>query len=94
MTEVVTSSGRAASVEFRFRFDWVEVWHHDHCAAVLDRETLREWLAGPDDPLSVDELTLSLDRLVDRDGRIAITLPDVTEWTLSPDLEADLRRRA
>jgi hypothetical protein len=39
------------------------------------------------------DVTFSLDRLVDVDGRIAITLPDVTPWTLTTKTTAQLRNR-
>jgi hypothetical protein len=91
--EVVTVSGRAASVEFRIQPETVEVWHHLRRAATVDRVTLRTWLNGPDRPLAVDEVIFSVDRMIDVDGRIAVNLPDVMVWPLSPrDLEI-LRRR-
>ena len=84
LVEVQTTSGRAAAVEFRVRLDMVEVWHREHCAGVFDRDALRAWLIDPAKPLSADEVELSLDRWVDQDGRVAITMADVSEWTLSP----------
>jgi len=91
--EVVTTSGRAAAVEFRIRMDTVEVWHHDHCSGVFDREELRSWLAHPFKPLVVDEVAFSLDRMVDHNGRVALSLPDVMAWTLSPLTLANLQDR-
>jgi hypothetical protein len=85
--EVVAVTGRAAGVEFRVRLETVEVWQFDHCCGVFDREVLRGWLSGPLRPLMCDEVMLSLDRALDVRGRVALTLPDVTAWTLS---EADL----
>jgi hypothetical protein len=82
--EVQTLSGRATAVEFRIRLDSVEVWHHHHCSGVFDRDGLRFWLEDPGNPLIVDEVTFSLDRAVDQDGRVAISLPDVAVWTLCP----------
>jgi hypothetical protein len=82
--EVLTLSGRAAAVEFRFRMDSVEVWHSEHCCGVFDRKELRLWLADPFSAFVVDEVTFTLDRAVDNLGRVAITLPDVRAWTLSP----------
>jgi hypothetical protein len=64
------------------------------------RETLHRWLADPVGRLVADEVELSLDRAVDRDGRVALTLvdaatnlPDVLAWTLSPGELLDLRKR-
>jgi hypothetical protein len=91
--EVQTVSGRAAAVEFRVRLDSVEVWHHDHCSGVFDREGLRCWLGQPHEPLVVDEVAFSLDRNVDQDGRVAISLPDVLVWTLSPSTLLCLRSK-
>jgi len=82
--EVVTLSGRAASVEFRFLKNTVEVWHAERRSGVFDRTELRIWLAEPFSALTVDEVSLTLDLAVDRLGRVAITLPDVRAWTLSP----------
>jgi hypothetical protein len=73
--------------------DTVEVWHHKRCAAVFDRELLRFWLAQPDAPLEVDEVVFSLDRAVDQDGRVAISLLDVVCWTFSPVTLKSLRKR-
>jgi hypothetical protein len=91
--EVVTVSGRAAAVEFRICDDAVQVWHLDHCNATFDREVLRTWLATPDAPLVVDEVAFTVDRMVDRSGRVAVSLPDILAWTLAPDALAGLRQR-
>jgi hypothetical protein len=92
--EVVTTSGRAASVELRIRSETVEIWHHDCCIAVFDRRALRTWLAEPlPEPLMAGEVTFSLDRSVDSDGRVAVSLPDVLVWTLAPAALDVLRRR-
>jgi hypothetical protein len=95
--EVQTTSGRAAGVEFRVRLDTVEVWHHARCCGVLVRDTLRDWLTDPmlgKPALVAGDVVLSLDTLVDREtGRVAITLPDVREWALSPSEQALLRER-
>jgi hypothetical protein len=64
--------------------DTVEVWHHDHCSGVFDREELRSWLAHPFKPLVVDEVSFSLDRMVDNEGLVSLSLPDVMAWTRSP----------
>ncbi len=91
--EVVTTSGRATAVTFRFRMDTVEVWFREHLNGVLDRDVLREWLAQPGKPLVVDEVALSVDRMVDHNGRVALSLPDVMGWTLAPETLAELRSR-
>ena len=91
--EVVTMSGRAASVEFRFQADQVEVWHWGERAGRFDHARLDDWLADPVRPLMSESVVLSLDRSVDRDGRIAISLPDVQAWTLCPATEDELGRR-
>lgn len=41
----------------------------------------------------VAEVTLCVDRMVDHQGRVAISLPDVRVWTLSPADFASLRDR-
>ena len=89
--EVLTRSGRAAGVEFRIRADTVEVWHDKRLSAALDRPLLRDWLADPGAPLNVGEVAFSLDRMVDCDGRVALTLPDVLAWTLTPSALNRLR---
>ena len=91
--EVVTLTGRAAAVELRLYPDLVEIWHHELPAAVFDRAVLRHWLAEPGPDLVTDRVTLSLDRLVDVRGRVAISLPDVQAWTLSPTELQTLRRQ-
>jgi len=82
--EVATTSGRAAMVAFRVLDDRVEVWHQDRCAAVFQRDDLRAWLREPVGRLSMDDVQLTLDRTVDVRGRVALTLPDVSAWTLFP----------
>lgn len=94
--EVVTTSGRAAAVELRLERDRIEVWHHGRCGGVFVRETLRAWLTDPDvhrRALVVDEVAFSVDRMVDVAGRVAISLPDVTVWTLDPRSLLELRTR-
>jgi hypothetical protein len=91
--EVVTVSGRAAEVVFRVRLDSVEIWHHEHLSAVLDRQILRDWLSDPWDLLAVDEVRLNLDRSVDPLGRYALSLPDVGMWPFSPGVLASLWER-
>jgi hypothetical protein len=89
--EVVTNSGKAAAVEFWRRLDVVEIWHHRRKIGVLDRARLSAWLAEPESPLELNMVALTLDRTVDRRGRVAITLPDVEAWTLSPASLAGLQ---
>jgi hypothetical protein len=91
--EVVTVSGRAAEVIVRIRLDSVEIWHHEHLSAVFDRQILRAWLADPWDLLADDEVCFSLDRRSDPRGRIAVSLPHVGLWPLSPNVLASLRDR-
>ena len=87
-------SGRAAEVVFRVRLDTVEIWHHEHLSAVLDRQILRAWLSDPWDLFVVDEVRLSLDRSVDPLRRYALSLPDVGMWPFSPNVLASLWERA
>jgi hypothetical protein len=91
--EVVTVSGRAAAVEFRISDDLVAVWHRDECIGAFDRASLRTWLAAPEKPLVVGNVAFSLDRMVDRSGRVAVSLPDVLAWTLAPEALVGLRQR-
>ena len=92
--EVQTISGRAAAVELRVMRDFLEVWHHNQLAGSIDREVLAGWMADPSVPeLSNGEVTLGIDRLVDVDGRLSITLPDVDAWALSPTEQQSLERR-
>jgi hypothetical protein len=91
--EVVTTSGRAAAIELRLTGQQVEIRHHGNRVAVLERDLLRRWLAGPRQALAVEGITFSLDRAVDVQGRVAISLPDVRNWTLSPTELHTLRRR-
>jgi hypothetical protein len=88
---VVTMSGRPAEVEFRVHSGAVEVWHWNQRCAVFDRWKLGRWLAGPGTPLVCDRAALSVDRMVDRNGRIALSLPDVMAWTLAPKQLTDLK---
>src|SRR3954451_14760069 len=88
--EVVTMSGRAAAIEFRISDDVVEVWHRDQCDGSFGRDVLRDGLGAPREPLAVGDVEFSLDRMVDRSGRVAVTLPDVLVWTLAPESLAGL----
>lgn len=82
--EIVTISGRAASVEFRVADAVVEIWHHEKSCAVFDRDDLRSWLADPGQRLRTGSVEFCVDRTVDRTGRVALSLADVNAWTLSP----------
>jgi hypothetical protein len=93
LMEVVTTSGRAAQVRFQFGPERVEIWHHDRCHGVFGRALLRQWLSAPEATLVMDKVTFSLDRMVDRDGRVALSMPDVRQWTLSPTALAELQKR-
>jgi hypothetical protein len=91
--EVVTMSGWAAAIEFRITGELVEVWHREQCRGAFGRDSLRTWLAAPDAPLTAGDVEFSLDRMVDRSGRVAVTLPDVLAWTLAPEALAGLCQR-
>lgn len=91
--EVITGTGRAAAVDLLVRSESVEVWHHHRVAAEFDRDDLRRWLAHPDLPLTRAGVAFGVDRTVDVNGRTAITdlhgrvavsLPDVEAWPLTP----------
>ena len=91
---VVTRSGSGVDIEIRIIPDTVEVWREDRCSAVLDRGHLRSWLAEPTDSIGMGEVMFTIDRCVDVEGRIAITLlPDVDAWTLDERTAIRLRNR-
>jgi len=90
--EVVTESGRATSVELRLTPAKIELWHHQSCCSVLDRDDLRQWLREPDESLTAGAVSFSLDRSVNPAGRIALTLPDVELWALAPAVLRQLQR--
>ncbi len=90
---VTTGSGMAAMVDFLIHDQAVEVWFQERRRAVLNRWVLRGWLADPHMPLVVDEVAFSLDTMVDSQGRVALSLPDLLVWTLTPDTLDALRRR-
>lgn len=91
--DVVTVSGAVAKVEFVFRTRRVEVWFRCCRRAAIDRDLLRLWLAEPRTPLMVDQVMLSMDRLVDSRGRVALSLPGVSVWALEPEVLGHLRER-
>jgi hypothetical protein len=82
--DVVAASGQTVEVEFRIRLDTVEVWALHHCCGILDRELLRAWLTSPWQHLVVDEVRLTLDTTADPVGRIAMSLPEIGMWPLTP----------
>jgi hypothetical protein len=91
--EVLTTSGRVASLSFRIRRDFVEIWHEARCAGIFDKDALRSWLTEPGEPFMADEVMFSVDRNVDREGRVAVSLPNVRAWTLAPVALDVLRAR-
>lgn len=93
LLEVVTVNGRAAAVEILVRLGTVEIRHHRTLTATFDRAVFRKWLDDPNSPLASDGAIFSLDRTVDVHGRIAIGLPDVPAWALSPTELHALHRR-
>jgi hypothetical protein len=91
--EVVTSSGRACAVEFRLRPTVVEVRHSGNGSVLFDRATLWSWLVSPGGTLASGDVRFTLDRMVDHNGRVAISLPGVDCWTISPaEVDALMKR--
>lgn len=95
--EAVGGDGRALAVMFTKHRDFVEVSEHPAggraaSVACLDRDQLNRWLAEPDEPLVVDDLTMVVDYGLDRRGRLAITTRSVLGWVLSPRDEAEFNR--
>ena len=90
---VLTRSGPQIDIEIRIAAETVEIWRQGACKAIFDRDHLRAWLDDPSHPIGRGEVTFTLDRYVDLDGRIAITMPDVAEWTLSHQTTTQLRNR-
>jgi hypothetical protein len=91
--EVVTVSGRAAGVELHLAPGTLSVRHHGEQVAVVDRRQFRRWLRQPHRALTVQDVTFSIDRALDVEGRLAIALPDVHCWALSPTDAEKLRQR-
>jgi len=84
--QVVTASGRGVGIEFRVQLDVVHVVRHGQQIGILDRDTFSAWLTDPHAPLQAGGLRLSHCQMVDTErGRIALSAPDITEWTLSPE---------
>lgn len=96
--EVVTTSGRAARVDLKVTPANVEVWRAKACVARVDTWQVQQWLASPTGTLSAGDVAINFDASLDRDHpRVAVTLPDVTAWSLSPgehDAFVDAVRRA
>lgn len=88
--EVLTTSGRAARVEFHVTPANVEVWRAQGrapaaCVAQVDTWQVRQWLASPTGTLRAGDLSIELDGSLDRERpRLAVSLPDVNVWSLSP----------
>ena len=94
--ELVTTAGPAAQLEIRVKDQTVELWRGTTCTAVFDREHLREWMDAMNEtapPPACGDVYFHLDRRVDQNGRVAITMPDVNAWTFSPRAYNDLRTR-
>jgi len=90
--EVVTHSGRAAGIEFRFTRDTMEVWRADTNLATFSRDIFRGWLDTlPPRPLTDDDVILSSDWSLDSAGGVALSLPDLSAWVLSPTVLIQLR---
>lgn len=90
--EVVTHSGRAAGIEFRFTPDTMEVWRGDISLATFRRDILRGWLATlPPRPLIDGDVVLSSDGSLDSAGGVALSLPDLSAWVLSPTVLIQFR---
>jgi hypothetical protein len=90
---VLTRSGPEVDIEIRVGRETVEIWRQGTCQAIFDRGHLRAWLCDPSDPIGMGEVTFTLDRYVDLDGRIAISMPDVSEWTLTNTTATQLRNK-
>ena len=91
--DVLTTDGANVRAEFRIKLDTVELWHHQELVAAFDRQVMRDWLHKPNGHLVADQAQLTVDWQVDTSGRIALTLPDVDAWTLSPTERDALYRR-
>ena len=93
--EVVLISGRAAGLGFRIQVDDVELWRGDVVRlAVFRRDRLREWLGVlPSAPYAAGVAELSADRSLDSRGGVALSLPGLRCWVLSPWTLASLQER-
>jgi hypothetical protein len=83
MIEVVTTADRAAVVELRITADTVEAWHLARLISVMERKRLQRWLSRPSGWFAEGAVVFSVDPRPSGD-RVAIELPDVLRWTLSP----------
>jgi hypothetical protein len=80
-------------VEFRWGVRTIEVWYRQQRSAIFERKRMRAWLAHPARWLTEGEVTFSVDPRSDGE-RIAVTLPDVLTWTLSPKEQVQLTEMA
>ena len=90
---VLTASGPEVEIEIRIGQETVEVWQKDLRMTIFDRCHLRSWFSNPTSSIGMGEVRFALDRFVDIDGRIAISMPDVDAWTLDHDTARKLRNR-
>jgi hypothetical protein len=90
--EVVTTTTRSVAIEFRIQSGTIEVWYRNQCSAIFDRARMRAWLAHPVRWLAEGEVVFSVDPRSDGE-RIAVNLPDVLAWTLSPKEQLRLTER-
>ena len=86
VVEAVTTSGRAAGVEFRPGPLTVQVWHGGRCWAELGYADLSRLLSSPGQRLLIRRVELRSDA----PGCVSITLDDVHDWLLSPAEAAKL----
>jgi hypothetical protein len=91
LDRVPTQSGRQVNIELRFAGEVVQVTRERRCVATFDKCALIDWFLKPDGQHAKDDVTFTLDRLVDRDGSVAMTMPDITAWTLGDDVVARIR---
>lgn len=83
--EVLTTGGRATRVEFHVSPATVSLWRDRACVARVDTWQVRQWLASPTGTLHAGDLALDVDGSLDRERpRVAVSLPDVKAWSLSP----------
>jgi hypothetical protein len=82
--ESFTDSGLLTTIEFRRRFDLIEIWHLQYCRAIFQLERLRAWLGSPQGSLGIDDVTLSVSRAGNRNELITLRVPTVRPLTLTP----------
>ena len=56
LIQLLSTTGRNVTAEFRIRRDTVEVWYQDRCQAVMDRDLFRIWLERNPGPYAVDDI--------------------------------------